>query len=107
VVINPDGGVSPCCEVYKDHWDFADLSKLERIDVRKLYNNPLYQSGRALFTSRTDVPHVRTVCDGCDIFARPACKPVIRDTVPAAVEPIIPLSISAQRKVADTQEAPA
>lgn len=78
-VINPDGGVSPCCIVPRQHTDFANLSGLESFDVLEVYNNEFYQSGRALFGKRKSVGRVRTTCDGCDIFARPAANPVLRD----------------------------
>jgi len=73
-VVNSDGGVSPCCVVYRQGTDFADLSSLDDIQPLTLYNNPKYQSARALYSNRTDVPHVPTVCDGCDIFKRPKGK---------------------------------
>lgn len=73
-VINPDGGVSPCCVVYRQHRDFADLTQHESIDVMKIYNNEFYRSARGLFNSRENLPHVPTVCDACDIFTRPANK---------------------------------
>ncbi len=78
-VINPDGGVSPCCIVPRQHTDFANLSQLDEIDVLKIYNNPSYQSGRALFRNEKSVGRVRTTCDGCDIFARPKANPVSMD----------------------------
>jgi MoaA/NifB/PqqE/SkfB family radical SAM enzyme len=74
LVVNTDGGVSPCCVVYREDRDFADLSRLDTINVLDVYNNASYQSARSLYSERTDVPHVRTVCDGCDIFERPRKK---------------------------------
>lgn len=81
-VINPDGGVSPCCIVPRQSTDFANLNGDDVIDVLEIYNNDFYRSGRALFRKEKSVGHVRTTCDGCDIFARPANNPVSR--VPAA-----------------------
>ncbi|HEY6565432.1 MAG TPA: radical SAM protein, partial [Pirellulaceae bacterium] len=64
-VINPDGGVSPCCIVPRANADFANLKDLETIDVRSIYNNAHDQSGRALFRRAKSVGHVPTTCDGC------------------------------------------
>ena len=85
-VINPDGGVSPCCIVPRQETDFANLSGLDSIDVLEIYNNEFYQSGRALFRDEKSHGHVRTTCDGCDIFGRPPANPVQRDndTIPPA-----------------------
>jgi MoaA/NifB/PqqE/SkfB family radical SAM enzyme len=69
MVINSDGGVSPCCVVYRKNRDFADLNQAE-IDIRKIWNNEKYVSGRALFSSRNPEKKKTTVCDGCDIFER-------------------------------------
>lgn len=77
-VVNPDGGVSPCCIVPRQETDFAKLNELENFDVLEIYNNEFYQSARALFGKRKSVGRIRTTCDGCDIFARPAANPVVR-----------------------------
>ena len=69
MVVNPDGGVSPCCVVYRKNRDFAMLNP-EALDVRALWNNDKYRSARALFSSQTVTPKRTTVCDGCDIFAK-------------------------------------
>lgn len=79
-VVNPDGGVSPCCIVPRQSTDFANLSGLEKIDIREIYNNDFYQSARALFRNRKSVGRVATTCDGCDIFARPVANPVMRSS---------------------------
>jgi len=73
-VINPDGGVSPCCVVYRKNRDFADLTESEDIDVLDIYNNEFYRSARGLFNQRENLPHIPSVCDACDIFTRPAHK---------------------------------
>ncbi len=77
-VVNPDGGVSPCCIVPRQTTDFANLSNLDSIDVLQIYNNENYQSGRALFRNTKSESKVRTTCDGCDIFGRPDANPVWR-----------------------------
>jgi len=66
MVVNPDGGVSPCCVVYKKSSDFGDLPG----DVMSLWNNDKYQSARALFSARSAPRTVATICDGCEIFAQ-------------------------------------
>jgi len=73
MVINPDGGVSPCCVVYRKNRDFAELN-VERIEPMEIWNNPKYLSARSLFSSATLPQRQATVCDRCDIFARHASK---------------------------------
>jgi MoaA/NifB/PqqE/SkfB family radical SAM enzyme len=76
-VINPDGGVSPCCIVPRQHTDFANLAAMDDIDVLDVYNNASYQAGRAQFLRKPSRrQHTGTVCDTCDIFARPAGNPM-------------------------------
>ncbi|HWP85016.1 MAG TPA: radical SAM/SPASM domain-containing protein [Terriglobia bacterium] len=80
IVINPDGGVAPCCVVYKKESDFAQLPAR---DLRALWNNDHYQSGRALFSPQNAAHPVGTICDGCDIF-RKYPKPAPRTNIPSA-----------------------
>ncbi len=83
MVVNSDGGVSPCCVVYQENRDFADLKTVDgTIDIGAIYNNEKYQSARALYSPKTPHKTCSTVCDGCDIFAMhpskarpPAAKP--------------------------------
>ena len=77
MVVNPDGGVSPCCIVYRKNRDFADLNACT-IDPLKIWNNEKYRSARSLYSSQTMVNRKATVCDGCDIFERHASKIVKR-----------------------------
>jgi MoaA/NifB/PqqE/SkfB family radical SAM enzyme len=72
IVVNPDGGVSPCCVVYREESDFAKLGG-ERLIIDELWNNGHYQSARALFSTQ-NVPHTPTICDNCDIFTRHETK---------------------------------
>lgn len=67
MVVNADGGVSPCCVVFKESSDFA---RLPVSSIRSLWNNDYYQSARAQFSSRNAPRVVPTICDGCDIFAK-------------------------------------
>jgi MoaA/NifB/PqqE/SkfB family radical SAM enzyme len=70
MVVNADGGVAPCCVVYKESTDFGRLPG----NVMSLWNNDHYQSGRALFSGRHARRTVPTVCDGCEIFAKHPSK---------------------------------
>jgi MoaA/NifB/PqqE/SkfB family radical SAM enzyme len=67
MVVNPDGGVSPCCILYKKHRDFATLNT-DDLNIMKIWNNDKYRSARSLFSPEVlDKPRA-TVCDVCDIF---------------------------------------
>lgn len=68
MVVNADGGVSPCCVVYKQNRDFAQLDG-KPIDIDKLWNNDKFLSARSLFSAETVEKRKPTVCDACDIFA--------------------------------------
>ncbi len=103
-VINPDGGVSPCCVVYRQNRDFADLTEHDSIDVLDIYNNEFYRSARGLFNARQDLPHVPSVCDACDIFTRPDHKwalPSMQKTLPGSsvLIPVEQLVVSRQGDV--------
>ena len=76
MVVNADGGVSPCCIVYRESRDFDDLKKHEEIDVGKIWNNEKYRSARSLYSAREVPGRVKTICDGCDLFARHPSKEV-------------------------------
>jgi MoaA/NifB/PqqE/SkfB family radical SAM enzyme len=67
MVVNADGGVSPCCVVYRKNRDFAQLGEGE-IDLPGLWNNEKFQSARSLFSSEKLEKRRPTVCDTCDIF---------------------------------------
>jgi MoaA/NifB/PqqE/SkfB family radical SAM enzyme len=73
MVVNPDGGVSPCCVVYKKNRDFADLSSGE-VSLSEVWNNEKYISARSLYSSEKIIGRKATVCDGCDIFERHPSK---------------------------------
>jgi hypothetical protein len=75
MVINPDGGVSPCCVVYRKERDFAQLDG--PVEPMAIWNNPRYLSARSLFSTRAQAEHVPTVCDQCDLFERPAGAPLV------------------------------
>ena len=67
MVINPDGGISPCCVVYREDRDFAQAQDNDG-EVAGIWNNARYQSARSLFSSAKLSDRPRTVCDTCNIF---------------------------------------
>jgi MoaA/NifB/PqqE/SkfB family radical SAM enzyme len=70
MVVNPDGGIAPCCVVDKKSSDFGRLPA----DVAALWNNDKYLSARALF-SPVEAPNPQpTICDGCEIFTKHPSK---------------------------------
>jgi MoaA/NifB/PqqE/SkfB family radical SAM enzyme len=73
MVVNPDGGISPCCVVHGKNRDFADLN-VPTIEPQKLWNNDKYLSARSLFSSQILPGRRATVCDGCDIFEKHGSK---------------------------------
>jgi MoaA/NifB/PqqE/SkfB family radical SAM enzyme len=71
MVINADGGVAPCCVVYKQESDFAQLPAP---DLMAVWNNDKYVSSRSLFSAESAPNVVPTICDGCDIFVKHKSK---------------------------------
>lgn len=74
MVVNADGGISPCCIVYRETRDFDHLERHAEIDVGRIWNNEKYRSARSLYSSVELPGRVRTICDGCDLFARHPSK---------------------------------
>lgn len=74
MVVNPDGGVSPCCVVYRKNRDFAQLNIEQPIDLPSLWNNDKFKSARSLFSSEVLQVRKPTVCDTCDIFSYHSTK---------------------------------
>ncbi|PCJ66604.1 MAG: hypothetical protein COA73_00930 [Candidatus Hydrogenedentota bacterium] len=74
MIVNSNGGISPCCEVYQENRDFDDLENHDVIDIGKIWNNKKYQAARSLFSSKTVSEHPPIVCDECDIFKKHASK---------------------------------
>ena len=68
MVVNPDGGVSPCCVVYRKNRDFGQLDE-GPIDLKAIWNSDKYLSARSLFSPEVVEKRKPTVCDSCDIFA--------------------------------------
>ncbi len=63
VVVNPDGGVSPCCRVYGVQNDFGNVGQSTFSD---LWNGSSYTAARALFAGME--PTQQTVCEECDVY---------------------------------------
>lgn len=74
MVVNTDGGVSPCCIVYKEKRDFDHLDNHPDLDVGRIWNNEMFQSARAMYSAKEWTGRKRTVCDHCDIFERHPSK---------------------------------
>lgn len=83
MVVNTDGGVSPCCIVYKDRRDFDHMEDHATIDIGKIYNNEKFRSARALYSAEDWAGRKKTICDGCDIFERHPSKVKTRPPRPA------------------------
>jgi radical SAM protein with 4Fe4S-binding SPASM domain len=81
MVVNPDGGVSPCCVVYKKESDFGQLPV---DDVMDLWNNKHYQFARSQFSKQDAEHQIETICDDCDIFAK-VDKPWLKRAKPKEV----------------------
>ena len=73
MVVHPDGGVAPCCVVYKESSDFGRFPA----EAMSLWNNDHYQSARALFSNQTAPVQQPTICDGCEIFEKHPSKALV------------------------------
>ena len=79
MVVNADGGISPCCIVYQEKRDFDDLRTVEGpIDIMKVWNNDHYRSARSLFSAVDIDKRKQTVCDVCDLFEQHPSKVSLR-----------------------------
>jgi len=61
IVINWDGGISPCCIVDDPNSDFGNI--LEE-NVSDIWNNKMYQSARSEFSSARNITE-HTICNDC------------------------------------------
>ena len=66
LTVNPGGGVSPCCIVYDERYDFGNLLK-ENLET--LWNNDQFQSARRCQTGNND-SRPETVCQRCLLYDR-------------------------------------
>jgi radical SAM protein with 4Fe4S-binding SPASM domain len=69
IVLNPDGGVAPCCAVYHEDTDFGNFLKSS---IKDIWNNKKYQSARALFSSKFSSKPIQkpapSVCVVCPLY---------------------------------------
>jgi radical SAM protein with 4Fe4S-binding SPASM domain len=65
MVVNPDGGVAPCCAVYHKKFDFGNV---QGEPLREIWNSKRYQSARSLFSDHPISDPVATICDGCLLY---------------------------------------
>ena len=71
IVVNPDGGVAPCCALYHDKFDFGDVNQNS---LREIWNNSKYQSSRSLFSTKPMAGYETTVCEGCLLYNQKSPK---------------------------------
>lgn len=85
LVINWDGGVSPCCIVEDSQADFGNVFDEP---VYKIWNNACFQSARAQFGDRNSIVK-RTICNLCRNDTHNRNLPRVGDTFAIKVEPDI------------------
>ncbi len=61
LVINPDGGVNPCCIIDDPKSDFGNTNKDKIIEI---WNNPDYISARSEFGDKREISK-KTICNVC------------------------------------------
>lgn len=79
MVVNADGGISPCCLVYRQKHDFATLPK-GMFDPLIIWNNEHFSSARSLFSPQRNGNRKTTVCNTCDLFEKH--RTVLRGGIP-------------------------
>ena len=70
MIVNSNGGVSPCCEVYQENRDFDSLEAHDEINIGEIWNNEKYLAARAQFSPEKVSPTPALVCDDCTIFRK-------------------------------------
>ena len=70
VVVNYDGGISPCCGTDDEKTDFGNILKE---DFPNIWNNRYYQYSRRIFrkNGKKSYPNFETVCCNCRVFKKP------------------------------------
>lgn len=71
VVINPDGGVAPCCNVYRKAHEFGNIMEEPFADI---WNNTKYHSARSKFSMFTAQSTNQTACSSCRYFRPPSFR---------------------------------
>lgn len=65
-VVNFDGSINPCCQIFKPEHNFAD--RFDQ-DFHKIWNGPIYQAARRLFLAQEADPKAdQLVCAQCMRF---------------------------------------
>lgn len=67
IMVNPDGGVSPCLGLYEEEYDLGNLLKEP---FAKIWNNRLFRVSRAVF-KKGQPKATGIVCERCTIYAKP------------------------------------
>jgi radical SAM protein with 4Fe4S-binding SPASM domain len=63
MVINWDGGISPCCWLHDPQYDFGNVAQQT---VRAIWNGPSYASARRVIRQHGEQPHdAWTICHRC------------------------------------------
>jgi radical SAM protein with 4Fe4S-binding SPASM domain len=62
VIINSDGGVSPCCHLFHPSTDFGNISLQ---NFRRIWNNELYRKARKLLKTKKNIPDRMLPCYIC------------------------------------------
>ena len=61
IVINPDGGVNPCCIIDDPKSDFSNVKEQS---ISKIWNSPHYISSRSEFGDKKEITN-KTICNVC------------------------------------------
>lgn len=70
VVINWEGGISPCCSYHFTGFPRNDFGNINEQSFREIWNNEIYQFSRKLVSNRaiSEDEKVRTGCYSCDML---------------------------------------
>jgi len=72
IVVNPDGGVAPCCAIYHDQWDFGNINTHS---LHEIWNNRKYQSARSLFSRKKFDDYETNACESCLLYNQVSPRP--------------------------------
>lgn len=62
MVINWDGGISPCCWLHNSQYDFGNVSSRS---IREVWNGEYYKSARKAISKKTSKSDITTICHSC------------------------------------------
>ena len=66
IIINPDGGVSPCCFTHKKEDDFGNFFT-EGLSLHHIWNNIKFRQARSIFAKARSASDVDVVCNTCPV----------------------------------------